>query len=152
MATEVASLTDQRRVEDCPRSIELGSAVNCAITGAFDGGVGGSVVTTGGGAGGGGAAATGAFFLHPAANTTSKTLIHIVALFRLLNSVLPIRNSYLPQIGISFLPWVVSCFTSVPSASMVKTCILPLRLDAKTRCRPSGPQFGFSLRPAPCVN
>src|SRR6185503_13345381 len=28
----------------------------------------------------------------------------------------PARNSYLPQIGISFLPWVVNCFTSVPSA------------------------------------
>ena len=153
IVTEVASLTDQRRVADCPRSIELGSAVNCAITGAFDGVGGGGVVTTGGGAAGGGAAATGAFFLHPTANTTSKTLIKIVARLRLLNSVCPpVLNSYLPQIGISFLPWEVSGFTSVPSASMVKICILPLRLDENTRCRPSGAKFGFSLRPAPCVN
>ena len=62
IVTEVASLTDQRRLADCPRSIELGSAVNCAITGAFVGAGGGGVVSTGGGGGGGGAAATGAFF------------------------------------------------------------------------------------------
>src|SRR5438874_2680478 len=86
MVTEVASVTDQRSVADCPRSIELGSAVNCAMTGAFGGG-GASLVTGGGGAGGG-AAAMGAFFLHPAANISSKILIKIVALFRLLNSVL----------------------------------------------------------------
>ena len=116
IVTDVASLTDQRRVADCPRSIELGSAVNCAMTGAFAG-AGGGVVTTGGGAGGGGAAATGAFFLHPAANITSKTLIKIVALFRLLNSVCPPNlNSYLPQIGISFLPCVVSCWMCVEIA------------------------------------
>ena len=89
IVTEVASVTDQRRVADCPRSIELGSAVNCAITGAFEGAGASGVVTIGGGAGGGGAAAKGAFFLHPAANITSKTLIKIVALFRLLNSVCP---------------------------------------------------------------
>src|SRR5262249_37390846 len=67
MLTEVASLTDQRRVADCPRSIELGSAGNCAITGAFAG-VGGGGGTTGGGAGGGGAAAPGALFFHPPAH------------------------------------------------------------------------------------
>src|SRR5882762_4117753 len=89
MVTEVASVTDHRRVADCPRSIELGSAVNWAMTGALA--VGGAVSRTAGGGGGGGAAATGAFFLHPAANITSKTLNKIVALFRLLNSVLQFK-------------------------------------------------------------
>src|SRR5258708_39126981 len=60
IVTEVASLTDQRRVADCPRSIELGSAVNCPITGAFEGGGGGCRVTTGGGAGGRGGRPPGA--------------------------------------------------------------------------------------------
>src|ERR1700722_13188270 len=32
--TVVAPVTDQRSVADCPRSIEDGSAVNCAMTGA----------------------------------------------------------------------------------------------------------------------
>src|SRR5258707_1044761 len=88
IVTEVASLTDQRRVADCPRSIELGSAGNCAITGTFDGGGGGGVVIIAGGAGGVGGFSAIVFFLHPAASITSKTLIKIVALFRLLNSVL----------------------------------------------------------------
>lgn len=150
MVTLVASLTDQRSVEDCPRSMESGSAVNCAITGALDseGAVGAGAVDVGGAGGG----VIGAFFLHPAASITKHRPVKIVALLLILNSVLQFKNFYLAQIGISFLPWLVSCLTPVPSASMVKICILPLRLDAKTRCRPSGAQFGFSFRPAPCVN
>ena len=129
MVTLVASLTDHLNVEDCPRSMVSGSAVNCAITGAFgSGGCGG--FTTGGG---GGATATGGFFLHPAAEITKTILIKIVALVFVLNSVLQYQNFYLPHIGISFLPWLVSCCKWVPSASMVKICILPLRLDANTR-------------------
>ena len=145
IVTDVASLTDQRNVAACPRSIELGSAENWATVGALGGGATG--VSFGGGGGGGGAAATG-FFLHPAANIIKKTLSRRVAIFRLLNSVLQVQI-HLPQIGISFLPCVVSCWTCVPSASMVKICIEPLRLDANTRCRPSGAQFGFSFFPAP---
>jgi hypothetical protein len=56
----VASLVDQRSVEDCPRSIERGSAVKLAIDGLAGGGGG----AAGGGAGGG--AGAGAFFLQPA--------------------------------------------------------------------------------------
>src|SRR5262249_19560720 len=81
--TDVASVTDQRKVAACPRSIEDGSAVNCATTGAFvvSGAVGGAV---GAGGGGGAGLATGGFFLHPAAAAIIKMLIKIVALFRLL--------------------------------------------------------------------
>ena len=130
MVTLVASLTDHLNVEDCPRSMVSGSAVNCAITGAFGSGGGGGAIV---GGGGGGAAATGGFFLHPAAEITKTILIKIVALLFVLNSVLQFLNFYLPHIGISFLPWLVSCCKWVPSASMVKICILPLRLDANTR-------------------
>lgn len=57
IVTVVASETDHRKVADCPRSIDDGSAVNCAITGgrapsggavgAEDTGGGGAVVTVG---------------------------------------------------------------------------------------------------------
>jgi hypothetical protein len=93
MVTEVASLTDQRKVDDCPRSIEEGSAVNCATTGAL-GASGGGAVVVGGAGGGGGALAIGTFFLHPAANATSKTLIKIVALFFLLNLFLQLNINF----------------------------------------------------------
>jgi hypothetical protein len=65
----VASLTDQRSVADCPRSMELGSAVNCVIVGALGGGGGGggSGFATGAGGGGGGG-----FFLQPTMNTAVK--------------------------------------------------------------------------------
>jgi hypothetical protein len=82
---EVASLTDQRKVDACPRSIEDGSAVNCATTGAFEVSVVVVVVVVLVGAGGGGALAIGTFFLHPSANAIRKTLINTVALFVLLN-------------------------------------------------------------------
>src|SRR5437016_6262100 len=129
--------------------MESSSAVNCAMTGALCsvGAVGAGAVEVGGGGGG----VIGAFFLHPAANASRQRPAKIVLLL-ILNSFLQIKSFYLAQMGISFLPWLVSCLTPVPSASMVKICILPLRLDAKTRCRPSGPQFGFSFLPAPCVN
>jgi hypothetical protein len=58
----VALLTDHRSVEDWPRSIVEGSALNCEIAG-FGGGGGGGFT---GGGGGGGGGATG--FLHPDAN------------------------------------------------------------------------------------
>jgi hypothetical protein len=64
----VASVTDQRSVALCPRSIELGSAVNCVIVGALGGG-GAGCSTFGGGGGGGG----GAFFLQPATNIAKST-------------------------------------------------------------------------------
>src|SRR5690242_11131027 len=41
MLTDVASFTDQRSVAACPRSIDDGSAVNCAIEGLGGGGGGG---------------------------------------------------------------------------------------------------------------
>jgi hypothetical protein len=69
MDTSVASLTDQRRVADCPRSIELGSAVNCPIVGGFGAGGGGGASAFGGGGGGGGG---GAFFRQPAINTAKN--------------------------------------------------------------------------------
>src|SRR5271154_1027696 len=56
------------------------------------------------------------------------------------------------QLGDSFWPEKVSCLGSLPSASMVQICRVPVRVDSKTRCRPSGAQLGRSLRPASRVN
>jgi hypothetical protein len=61
MSISVASLTFQFRVDDWPRSMVAGSAVNRTV--GFGGG--GAGVTTGGGGGGGGGAGTG--FLQPVA-------------------------------------------------------------------------------------
>jgi hypothetical protein len=74
-------LTSQRSVEDCPRSMLVGSAVNCVTVGAAGGGGGGGGggVATGAGAGG----AT--FFLQPPAKTTSDNASPITVNFRLLN-------------------------------------------------------------------
>src|SRR3954469_5948293 len=94
MVTAVESLTDQRNVAAWPRSIEAGSAVNWPTAAALAGGAGATGAAAGGG---GGAAATGTFFLHPAANMTRKILNKIVALFRLLNSVLPYSNLLPPN-------------------------------------------------------
>ncbi len=147
--TDVASLTDQRKVADCPRSIEVGSAENETTTAALEVSVVVVVVVVDG-AGGGGVVAMGVFFLHPAAKVINNTLINIVARFCILNLNPP---SHFPHTGMVFRPSVVSCCTCVPSASIVNICILPpVLLDANTRCRPSGAQFGFSFRPAPCVN
>jgi hypothetical protein len=94
---EVASLTDQRRVDACPRSIEDGSAVNCATTGAFAVSVVVVVVVVLVGGGGGGVLAIGTFFLHPSAKAISKTLINTVALLVLLNLNPPFQNVIFPK-------------------------------------------------------
>ncbi len=73
--------TSQRKVEDWPRWIEVGSAVNCEMVGGL--GAGGFVVSTGWGGGGGGGG--GAFFLQPAANIASASVIQMTVIFRLLN-------------------------------------------------------------------
>jgi hypothetical protein len=75
----VSPETAHRRVEDCPRWMEVGSAENCEIDGATGFTIGG------GGGGGGGAGGAGAFFLHPAANSASRMANHIKLIFRLLN-------------------------------------------------------------------
>jgi hypothetical protein len=72
--------TSQRKVEDWPRWIDVGSAENWATVGAL--GVGG-IVTAGAGGGGGGGG--GAFFLHPAAKIASVTASQVTINFRLLN-------------------------------------------------------------------
>ena len=66
MLVSVELLTDQRNVDDCPRSMLPGSAVKLLMTGLET--VGGGVsVRVGGGGGGGG----GTFFLQPDANTNN---------------------------------------------------------------------------------
>src|SRR5690349_19063387 len=55
---------------------------------------------------------------------------------------------FTPQTGDLLDPCDVSCLTCVPSASMEKICGTPVRVEAKTRWRPSGAQLGFSLRPS----
>jgi len=75
----VAFSTDHRSVEDWPRTIDAGEAVNDAITGL---GGGGALSLVEGGGGGGGTAAT--FFLHAEANrrkqnpTASKVIFRLV--------------------------------------------------------------------------
>jgi hypothetical protein len=72
----------QRKVEDWPRWMVLGSAVNWLTVGALGaGGAGVGAGCTGGGGGGGG----GAVFLHPAAHIASASAIPITVIFRLLN-------------------------------------------------------------------
>lgn len=71
MVISVAFATDQRSVADWPRSIFRGSAVKLLIRGASAAGGGGG---SGAGAGAGGGGATGAFFPHPATDTSSKAV------------------------------------------------------------------------------
>jgi hypothetical protein len=75
-------VTSQRNVDDCPRWMEVGSAVNCATVGAL--GAGGLAVSATG-AGGGGGGGGGAFFLQPAENIASDRAIPTAAIFRFLN-------------------------------------------------------------------
>jgi hypothetical protein len=75
MDMSVAPVMDQRKVEDCPASIVLGSAVKLLITGAAAGG-GAVAVGVGGGGGGGG----GTFFLQPTANNISAASSSMPAL------------------------------------------------------------------------
>jgi len=81
MATLVAFVTFQVRVDDWPRSIDEGSAANDAMVGAAGAG-GGATVGVGGGGGGGGG---GAFFLQPAANIANVRQRPMVLIFRLSN-------------------------------------------------------------------
>src|SRR5208283_835185 len=74
-------LTSQRSVADWPRCMVLGSALNCATTGAAGGGGAGA----GAGAGGGGGGRAGTFFLQPAANSASEAVRQMIVIFRLLN-------------------------------------------------------------------
>jgi hypothetical protein len=81
IATLPASVTFQLSVDDWPRSIDDGSAVNEVILGAGGGGGGAGFSATGGGGGGGG----GAFFLQPAANIANVRQMPMVLILRLFN-------------------------------------------------------------------
>src|SRR5512142_1419848 len=88
MVMLVAFATDQRKVDDWPRSIEAGSAENVSMRGGCGFGGGGGASTLGAG-GGGGAAAT--FFLHPeatsksvAANTVAPSVLTFIRIFNVL--------------------------------------------------------------------
>lgn len=72
MDMSVALLIDQRKVDDWPRSMEVGSAVKLLMVARADGCVGGALVGGGGGGGGGGV------FLQPDTNnakTSAKTMV-----------------------------------------------------------------------------
>ena len=126
----VAFATAQRKVDDWPRSIVAGSAVERVDAGrlglrrrrrrSLDTGAGG----------GGGATAT--FFLHPAVASKSvaanTAALSVLLFIRILNVLMPSMNfdynrlrSYsipLAHTGWRLLPCVVSCRTLVPSASI----------------------------------
>jgi len=76
----LASVTLQLSVDDWPRSIDDGSAVNAVMLGAGGGG-GGCTTGAGGGGGGGG----GAFFLQPPANIANVRQMPRVVILRLSN-------------------------------------------------------------------
>src|SRR5215218_8160698 len=100
METLVAlPLTSQRSVEDWPRWMDVGSAVNWITVGAAGvaaGGGGGGGVTTGAA---GAAGAT--FFLHPPAKTVSVIANAMTVNCRLLNMNFFSSNSrYFPQTGV----------------------------------------------------
>jgi hypothetical protein len=59
----------------------VGSALNCATTGA----AGAAGAGAGAGAGGGGGGGAGTFFLQPAANSASEAVRQMTVIFRLLN-------------------------------------------------------------------
>jgi hypothetical protein len=65
----VAPVMDQVSVEDCPRSMEDGSAVKLLMTGLDEGAVAAGGAAAGGGGGGGG----GAFFLQAAAKIANAS-------------------------------------------------------------------------------
>jgi hypothetical protein len=89
-------VTVQLIVDDWPRTIALGSAVNCVTAGAGGGGGGGGTSTLGGGGGGG----AGAFFLQPPANITSESANVISVICRLLNMNSPPDSIYIPHAGL----------------------------------------------------
>jgi hypothetical protein len=68
-------------VDDWPRWIDAGSAVNCVICGAAGGG-GVAAAGAGGGGGGGGG---GTFFLQPAPTSAKASAIAMTINFHLLN-------------------------------------------------------------------
>lgn len=80
--TLLAFATSQRNVDDCPRWIEVGSAVKDEIAGGAGAGGGGGGAACGGGGGGGGGAA---FFLHPDANIINEKARTAAEIFRLSN-------------------------------------------------------------------
>jgi len=80
MEVLLALVTFQVNVDDWPRSIDEGSAVNAVMVGAAGGG--GAGFSTGGGGGGGGG---GAFFLQPAANIANVRQMPMVLILRLFN-------------------------------------------------------------------
>jgi hypothetical protein len=81
MEMALASVTFQFSVDDWPRSIDEGSAVNAVMLGAAGGGGGAGCSFTGIGGGGGG----GAFFLQPAANIANVRQMPMLLILRLFN-------------------------------------------------------------------
>src|SRR6185437_10984591 len=65
----------------------------------------------------------------------------------------PNSSAYLKlQFGCEPSPDLVSCRCSLPSASIVQICNLPVRFDWNTICRPSGDHEGKSFLPPSCVS
>src|SRR5262249_43510016 len=55
------------------------------------------------------------------------------------------------QFGDSLCPAVVNWCACEPSANIIQICLVPLRVDSNTICRPSGAHDGRSFRPASLV-
>ena len=88
LTPETSPVTCQRKVEDCPISMLVGSAENCVMTGAEEvaaagGGVVAPVPAFEGGGGGGGAG--GCFLPQPAANNMKETARHMAEIWDRLN-------------------------------------------------------------------
>ena len=119
--------------------------------GTGDGGLGGDGAVDEGIDAGVAGRATGGFFPWHAADAITASANIPTAIRLIVGSYSGCLN-YLDQSGFSLLPVFVSWRTSLPSRAMVKTCVLPDRVEVKTRWRPLGAKAGLSLLPSPNVN
>ena len=118
--------------------------------GTGDGGLGGGGAVDEGIDAGVAGRATGALFLWHAAEVITASANIPTAIRLIVGSYSGCLNYWTNRF--SLLPVFVSWRTSLPSRAMVKTCVLPDRVEVKTRWRPLGAKAGLSLLPSPNVN
>src|SRR4029453_16141194 len=136
---------------DAIASSRTGSGGTMGGAGAGGGGRGGAGAVEEGIDAGVAGRATGALFLWHAAEVITASANIPTAIRLIVGSYSDCLN-YLDQSGFSLLPALVSWRTSLPSRAMVKTCVLPDRVEVNTRWRPLGAKAGLSLLPSPNVS
>jgi hypothetical protein len=119
MDMSVAPLMDQRKVDDCPASTVVGSAVKLLI--ATAGGAGGAMAV-GVGAGGGGGGGT--FLAQPTANNTSADS----------TSNMPARNDSADKAGNDACNLELSLILTISSSGFFEFSIVLLYSKQVSRC------------------